>query len=286
MKKRNKIIISITLSFALFLCSVIGIKALTIVNEENSKVDYTLKYAYNVREDGWYDAFKIYLKENDENQYMFNGYNLKYENMENCYIPVIDEKTGKIVDKIIPPGVSLATLEDYRNDINEINRYFTEKQFDKVISINDVRELELDKISKEYVIGLFNKAISSSELTETGEYVDSTIFNRIEIDSTNIEQPGKYILSYTIDYGYITNLYIDFEYSDGSYLKDNTQRTLSNEGNINNIDILQTQVMESLNKKNLNKDVENGLVKTYIVDQSVEKDINNLLQETNKSLEK
>ena len=285
MKKRNKIIISITLSLALFLCSVIGIKALTIVNEENGTVDYTLKYAYNAREDGWYDAFKIYLKENGKNQYMFNGYNLKYEKMENCYIPVIDEKTGKVVDKIIPPGVSLATLEEYRNDINKINQYFTEKQFDKVININDVKELELDKISKEYVVGLFNKAISSKELTETGEYIESTIFKRVEVESDNNSQPGKYILSYTIDYGFITNVYIDFEYNDGTYLKDNYQLTLYNNDNVNNIEILQTQVIDSLNGKRLTKDIEKGLVDSYIMDENTAEEITSLLKEAAKSLE-
>ena len=51
---------------------------------------------------------------------------------------------------------------NYLNEIREIEKFFIIKQFDKQISINDLKDLKLNYINKNDVLELFNMAIESS----------------------------------------------------------------------------------------------------------------------------
>lgn len=251
-KKVNKKTILIGV-VSIMLLSICGLKLIKATAEETNgeKEIYSLKYAYNARADGWFDAFKIYIKNDGNSVYDFNGYNLKYDKLDGYYIPVIDEN-DEIIYKIDPPSPTLAYSDDYREDIKSINNLFNEKQFKNKITLDDVKNLNLTNLDKEYIVNLFNKAIDSEELTEQGEYIDNIVYGRVETESTDSNLKGKYILTYTIDYGYISNVYIDFENNNGEYISSKTERSINEQSLINLFDSVEKEVLNS-NSNDLKK---------------------------------
>ncbi len=252
LKQKRKIII-FGVALIMLVTTVSGL-ILTKAKAEETKYEeesYTLKYAYNARDDGWYDAFKIYIKNDGNSVYNFNGYNLKYDKLDGYYIPVIDEH-GNIVYKIDPPSPTLAYSDDYRDDIKSINNLFNEKQFKSKISFDDIKDLNLTKLDKNYIVNLFNKAIESEELTEKGEYIDNIVYGRVESESTDSNLKGNYILTYTIDYGYISNIYIDFENTNGEYISSKKGKNSKEQNLMASLDNVEKEILNN-NQQNLSK---------------------------------
>lgn len=291
--KKNKIIIPIISVLALVVVAIIIGKATAsdVDTKMNQEAPYTMKYAYDDHEDGWTIGFKIYYHPNDRITYSFNGYNMKYEELDGYYVPMIDSTTGEVVEKLKPDVIRLSTSEKLSGEINDINEYFNEKKFKESIILSDLDELKTNKIDKEYLVELFNKTINSEELTSKGNYADSSLFDRVEVESTTTDLEGTWKLSYTVDYGNITNIYIDLVSKDGKYLKSTKKQNKIQQSTIESIKVFEDELVKKLNQNDIKKEVEKSnyskVSKNYVESINTnlpENDMENLVQEMIKSL--
>ncbi len=290
MKKVKKLILFIVIGVIIALGAVM---ANTIDNEDKKEREFTIKYAYDDKEDGWKIAFKINLYSNGKRSYSFNGYNLKYDELDGYYIPMVDKDTGEIVEKIKPKTITLSVSEKYSEEVLAINKYFNEKQFMTSISLYDLNDLSLKNIDKDYLVNLFNRAINSKEIEEPGNYADSPLSDCIKVESTEESMPGTWRLFYIIDYGNISDIYIDFISKDGTHLKDKKKMNEKEKNITSEITELEHSLIDKLNQKSVMSKEKNTnysvIAKEYVAleNSSLPKnDIQKLIEDTFKSLNK
>lgn len=193
--------------------------------DENAKAKQDNKFfqksVYDDKDDGWVYAFEIvYFDSGDENIYMFDGYNLKYKELDGYYVPIIDKETGEIIDKVKPNYITQSISEAYREDIKNIVEFFNKKQFNDKITVKDLEGLEFKVVSKEYLVDIFNRTISSKLMTEPGEYFDDYFVSRVNVDSTDKAMKGEWQISYILNYGHLYDVNIEFIDESGRYLSD------------------------------------------------------------------
>ena len=196
---------------------------------ENDGLSYVSKCVYVDKQDGWFDYFCIELSKKDKTKssvdgnyefnqdtnYIFDGINLKYQTIENHYIPIYD-KTNKEVDKVDAPYPSLSVSATYRDEIKRINTFFSNKKFTKKITVEDLKDLQLDKIDKETLVNLFNMAYEKDPI-ELGKYIN---LPSILVTSSISNNGYQFQVGYFAEYGNITKINIEVIYDDGTYLSD------------------------------------------------------------------
>ncbi|MBR1377363.1 MAG: hypothetical protein IJ565_06110 [Bacilli bacterium] len=211
--KKNGIIVIIICTVVLL----IGI--LTVHAQSNNKklivdseLGYTERSVFDEKKDGWVYGFEIiYADENQTINYIFDGYNLKHkpEGTE-YYISYKDIETGEEIERIPSKYATLSTSEEYRDEIKEINNFFNTKKFVKEITLNDLARLNITKISKSYLVDLFNRTIKSQMKSEPGKYIKAPSLEYKTQKSSDANKPGEWQVMYIIDYGYINNIEIEF----------------------------------------------------------------------------
>lgn len=251
------------------------------INVDAKKVEGTdgsLKSAYEKQEDGWIYMFRIYFtNDNSDRSYIFNGYNLKYKEMEGYSIPVIDTTTDEIVDEIKPEYVSLINSEEYRDDLIAIRDYFNEKQFNSSITVDDLNGLNFDVVSKEYLVSIFNKAINSPEEKIDGDYAAANFFDIKTKASTDESMKGTWQVAYILRNGDIFDVNIEFIDESGNYILDSENKitTYSNDNNLSS----KVKLMEEDMVKN------QTLYSEKISDEIINDDLDSLLEEIQSELE-
>ncbi|MCI9434920.1 MAG: hypothetical protein HFI86_06600 [Bacilli bacterium] len=227
-KQKNLIRISIVTTFVLligiFTVNAGANKKQTIYNENN--IGYTVKSIYDKQEDGWLYGFEIaYVNGSSNVNYIFDGYNLKYiPTNTDYYISYKDMETGEEIKRIPSRYATLSTSAIYRYDIKKINEFFNLKKFNKSITIDDLSELNIDNIDKEYLVDLFNRTINSEIKTTPGEYVNIPSLDWKKQESTDEQNPGEWQVMYITDYGYIYDIEIEFINNDKNYLSDSLSK--------------------------------------------------------------
>lgn len=234
------------------------------------------KYSILEGDDGWFYAFEIsYPKDTSYNiTYMFDGYNLKYKELDGYKVPVKDEK-GNILYEVSPNYITLSISKDHKSDIHLINDYFNEKQFQSTISSKDLVDLKLDIIDKDLIINCFNKAIISDMQKTPGKYYDKSFVNRISTKSTSKDLVGEWQLSYLNNFGYIKEAKIEFIFEDGTYLSDLAKKDNNYLDLLNNIKTIENKIISNQSYTDTVSYVKN--VKTKY---SINKDLVNLLNKT------
>jgi hypothetical protein len=163
------------------------------VNNKNVK-----KYSKEVfieKEDDWIYYLHITKIENvDKMVFSFDGINLKYNKLDNYYVPVRDTE-GNEIDRA-EGFPMLSRSAENRNEIKEINNFLNNKQFIEDISEKDLLELELKSVNKEDLINLVNKSIKAEfiDLSSDNDMLKMTFFDNIqnEIDDNTILQLSYY----------------------------------------------------------------------------------------------
>ncbi|MDD2435562.1 MAG: hypothetical protein PHO63_04835 [Bacilli bacterium] len=218
---KNKVIASVIL-IGLFAVGFLVANAQSVSAEQNDiKITYTEKSIYDNKEDGWFYGFEIaYAKSDKTRSYIFDGFNLKYKESDDYYISYKNKETGEEIQKIPSKYATLSTSKEYREEIKEINKFFNKKQFDKTISLSDLEELNIAKISKEYLVDLFNRTINSEMKTIPGKYFEAPFLDKETQVSSDENVKGKWQVSYLLDYGKIHEINIEFIDGNGNYLSD------------------------------------------------------------------
>ncbi len=235
------------------------------------------KSVYDDMGDGWIYNFKIYYSDDSSNKklYMFDGYNLKYKQLDGYYVPIVYSKTGEVIDKIIPNYITLSISEKYKSDIVNISDFFNEMQFTRQITVTDLKKLKIENFDKEYIVDIFNRTIESELQTEPGQYYESGFVGRASVNSTVQNMPGEWQASYLLDFGRIYKVNIEFINSDGTYLSDvspieNTTLMIS--------DIINTLETNIVNVQEINHEVSTINETSSLSTNSINSDLNRLLE--------
>ena len=117
-------------------------------------------------------------------------------------------ETGEEIERIPSKYATLSTSEKYRDEIKEINNFFNNKKFVREITLKDLDTLNVTKISKSYLVDLFNRTINSQMKSNPGEYIKAPSLEYKTQKSSDVNKPGEWQVMYIIDYGYINNIEI------------------------------------------------------------------------------
>lgn len=280
----------------LFALAAISITTLFIIGnvnaDENELVTENISYTsqksvHDIKEDGWVYVFEINFQDNtnDKKIYIFDGYNLKYEQLDGYYIPIIDSKTGKEVDRVIPNYITLGISEKYKEDIKKISKFFNEKQFNNKINLQDLNTLNVENIDKNYLVEMFNKCLDEPLKTEPGEYYNSSFVDKVNVESTDNNMDGTWQLSYLLDFGYIYDVDIEFISDENTYLSDNKSNISNQEEILKYIDTIEENIIktQSFNtQKTLSNNVRSNSQDSSF--QHISNDLNSLLIAANENI--
>lgn len=86
--------------------------------------------------------------------------------------------------------------------------------------MNELKELNLKKIDKEYLLEIFNKAIESNLEEADGKYLTASFVGRSSVKSTDDNLKGRWQATYILRYGDVYKIDIEFIEEDGNYLSD------------------------------------------------------------------
>ncbi|MDD3409124.1 MAG: hypothetical protein PHS24_02650 [Bacilli bacterium] len=193
------------------------------VNAENveNEIGFTKQGCFKEMEDNWIYYFDILdYKDTSENYYAFDGYNVKYTYLKDYTIKMINAETNEVTQKITSETPILSRSDNFGSEIVEINKYFNKKQFNSIITLSDLSDLNTTYISKDLLVEMFNNALSSSVEDKPGKYISYSHLGKIMVDSTDDELKGKWELTYINDYGYLKYVAINLKLEDGNYLSD------------------------------------------------------------------
>lgn len=149
----------------------------------------------------------------------FDVVNLKYDKIENFYLPVKDEN-GEIVDKMQTNQPSyLQSI--YGDSVKSINDFLTNSKFKKIITIQDLKDCDSEIfnkriVSKEDIVQLYNDALShDKEFYNNFMHVpESNTLTKNLLDGSRIQ--FSYIKNFS-DFGICR---IEYIYEDETYLSD------------------------------------------------------------------
>lgn len=191
---------------------------------DNSKQTYDIKIiekcSFKEKENNWVYYMCVDYRKDDETKKItsatFGGINMKYSELDDHYIEVIDDTTNRVVDKIKTEYVSLANGQSTREEMKRINLFLESKKFNKNIELKDLKDLETEYISKETLVEMYNDAFNSEE-KEVGQYITKSFAGAVNSEYLD---NYKYQIVYIIDYGNVSKLNIELIYKDGTFLTD------------------------------------------------------------------
>ena len=173
--------------------------------------------AVKEKSDGWVCVFEInsYLHQKEGAWYGFDCYNLKYSELPGFYTEGKLVNTSDMDLEFYPsPFPRYIHSFEYIGDILRINEYFSQKEYDRVITIEDLKNLELSKIDKQEVLALFNQVIQTPKPETFGNYAN--IYIEANIHTSKILDSYQWKLGYILNHGHISyvdiNLVIGGEY--------------------------------------------------------------------------
>lgn len=267
-KKNKKKITIISLLSLAFIIIIFGI--LLLLKKDNKfnneikvgdPVYLPSQMAIKEKDDGWVCYFYMEYFQNDLKTpywYSYNCDNFKYKELDDYYVKGVEsDGNGEYTYKIGINHPQYIHNDIYDEDLDNIQKYFEEKKFNSKITTDDLDGLKLKHISKDEVLELFNKAISSPKKLKYGNMV---MLNQYP---SYMNVSNKYD-DYTWSVGYLLNSmhiqYIHIELMiDNKYLSDlivNNEATEEQKNIYNNIKKIEEYVIKE-QKFELPKELEN-----------------------------
>ncbi len=212
-----------TLTLLFILCLLIATTSCNNSSKQtnlSSYYNFDAKTAMEEKGDGWLYFFSYEYKNGGKSpgniSYIFNGYNLKYKHIDGYDIQIIDNQTGKIVDTATSSLPYLTLDKEINSDIEKINNFFTKKQFITSIKMSDLGALALNKINKQDVLKLFNKAIGKDKLGN-GKYY---YLPEADVVQEKLINGYQWQVGFFIAHGNIFSIRIELIYNGNIYLSD------------------------------------------------------------------
>lgn len=194
---------------------------------------------------GWYlfvDFEEGYSAETDELEdsvFWIDGSNLKYQNLTEFNVPIIDRQTGEIIDKIAPAVNSFSANTEYKEVLDKIEDYVLQRDNSTELSVEELDFVDTDGLlfSKEDVVEAFNAAMKNPVRTSKTEPVKYSKIPFDDIVKGNKMAGYSWQVGYIVPGGMIQAVNIELKCSDGRYLSNLDENELNDE---------QKQVLEEI----------------------------------------
>lgn len=226
----------------------------------------TWKKSILEKEDGWYYFMvseKVSVIDEDSNvenliyYTRMDGCNIKYQYLENNYIPIIDKKNENNSSKILASPPNLVNSHKSKdggktesNELEEINNLIEESNWGNLITDEELSSIEFVNFNKDDIVQLWN---SLYELKYDSDYGNYTNYNSCVIEK---DDSSHFQVGIIFDYFKIAFVRIDYVYDDGTYLTDkiaNSNFTSEEKEIYENIKKIEAEILKdksfSLNNK-------------------------------------
>lgn len=175
-------------------------------------IAFPKQIAIKEKEDGWICTFELeYLKTDIKTPYYYgyNCENFKYEELYD-FMP-----TGQEVDadgnlyeyKTTTNHSQYLFHKEYGKDLKKVHEYFSAHKFNTVITLADLDGLNLNHISKEEILELYNEAISSPKITKWGNQIYEQYVSYMSTSMTKDDYTWK--VGYIMPWGHIKYVSIE-----------------------------------------------------------------------------
>lgn len=217
-----------------------------IVSDEG----YHAKGAIQECSDGWFLFFELGYNLNNEtpvDEYVIvNAVNLKYSNLDDFRISVVDSETKEIIDSIQPEVSYCSMNPKYKSILSELEKTLLEREQTPNLTDDELSNFEDNVIfNKEGIIDIYNTAIKNGEMT-FGKY---GTLSESGLKSENELSGYKWQVGYFLSYANITALNIELIYSDGTYLSDiaNENMTAEQKELFSKITLIENNIINNQN---------------------------------------
>lgn len=209
-----------------------------VQNEEKIFPRYDT-YASKELDGGWFlygDYQEIYTPEGKPAEgccFYLEGVNLKYRNLKDFAIPVIDDATGEISHYITPNVFAMGTNNEYEVIFEKLGKYLTERKQSPDLTVEELSFIEIeDKLfTKDDVVYLYNTVFENYKPRNEENNIMRGKYKNISYDQL---QRGPELNGYSWQAGYLINsngnidkLNIELIYSDGQYLSNIEEASLT-----------------------------------------------------------
>lgn len=183
--------------------------------------------------------------------YDFDGINMKIDKIDDLYFPV--RKDGELYKKLKAPCNCLLYYHKYRNDLDKINKYFTEKKFQSSINLENLKDLDIetDFYSKEDLVYLFNQALKINYKRPLGN------FEYVLTSTSKKDEAGEWTIVTDGSYGYLEIINIDYKYNNGKYLSEIAFENNTNSKKYNDIKNIEMHILNTQSAENICEGMEN-----------------------------
>lgn len=212
--------------------------------------------AFLKKENGWY----YYLYTNTNNDYFFDGCNLKYPNLDGYYINIYKDKTEQEITQKFKTIPTLSASDNKKNnallmerdEVEIIDNFFTNNTFSRPINEKDLKNLNLGNFNKNDLIKLYNNLYKK-------DFNNNIIPYALHECDYKYDTPkdGFYVfIGFLIERKGIAAIEIDLVFDNGEYLSDKinngtaTKKYIEIYENLQNIEkyIIEKQTFDNLSK--------------------------------------
>lgn len=185
--------------------------------EEVPEINFSTMASTLETNDGWvYYCYAEFDKDSNIQDarsvnFSYDAYNIKYNYLEDCRIPVIDSNTGEIMDYQYSSIPYISLIPEFNRDFAKVENWLEENKPISPISKTDIEDLDLKIMDVDLFIKLFNEMITSQKL-ETGAF-----YNYFEGDMKREEiylDGYKWQIGYVVMHGVMKNINIELLYYD------------------------------------------------------------------------
>lgn len=257
---RKKILFLILVITLIILITSVTLCNNTNKEEKDNKInyDYGEKMAYIKKENGWY----YYLYTNTNNDYFFDGCNLKYPDLENYYINIYKDRTEQEIVQKFKTFPTLSTSDNKkknatlmeREEVEKIDDFFNNTSFSNIISETDLENLNLENFNNNDIIKLYN------ELYEKKFSTDIIPYALHECDyKSDSSKDGFYVfIGFLIERKGIAAIEIDLVFDNGEYLSDKINNNTASKKEIKiyeNLQNIEKYVIDNQTFDNLEENI-------------------------------
>ncbi len=251
-KKKKIIIIS---SFVILLIVIVFSIILTTMDKDKyerpntgDEAPFVSQIAVKEKEDGWVCYMSLEYFKSDTKapyHYGYNCENLKYKRLKNFMAVGVEEnETGKYTYDAGANHPQYSYNETYRKELIAIDDYFIKNKFNKEISLEELKGLNLKVITKEEVIELYNKAIVKPKVYKWGNVPMDN--HPTYLTTSMMYDEYTWYVGYIINFGHVEYVNIELTKNDKyiSNLVADNAATEEEKEIYNNINKIETYIIE------------------------------------------
>lgn len=218
-------VLIITVLFLIILCACSNTEAEPELEYLRQDKNSVLKLS-----DGWYlyyEREEVYDSNGAFTQAYCScdGVNLKYKNLTDFNIPLIDMNSGKVAGSV-PPSVHFLKMNKiYEEKMKAIEKVLNSRPTVDNLTVEELKDVDISGLifSLDDVVNVYNKAMSGGT-KEFGKYMNISSSN---IVSDTLLDGYQWQVGYFILSGHIVAIDIEVIYDDGRYLSDINENQLS-----------------------------------------------------------